>query len=257
MVRTCSIMDRICWIIRVLCWRGRFAADEATDLLVVCAVRGHRAPFAKDREGDLVAVGKLERLVRSTRNLLESVEMTGNAGARFQSLSAPWADTTRHAGKMMMTIFAGIAEFELDLKRERTGAGRADAQKRGVRFGRPEEMNSEQQNLAKRLLKEGNSVSELAPSVSVLPPYTESFRQCGTNWGCQFPRSIIGGKRLCSVVSLYWSYSHLSATIGSTRIARRDGSHAAINATARNKSEIPANGTLSTVLRPCSSPRSK
>jgi hypothetical protein len=53
------------------------------------------------------------------------------------------------------------------------------------------------------------------------------------------------------------SYSHLSATIGSTRIARRDGSHAAISAMARNKSEIPANETLSTVLTPCSTPRSK
>jgi DNA invertase Pin-like site-specific DNA recombinase len=133
----------------VLCRRGRFAADEATDLLVVCAVRGHRAPFAKDREGDLVAVWKLDRLARSTRNLLEIVEMIGNAGARFQSISEPWADTTTHAGKMIMTIFAGIAEFERDLIRERTGAGRADAQKRGVRFGRPKKMNIEQQNLAK------------------------------------------------------------------------------------------------------------
>ena len=40
-------------------------------------------------------------------------------------------------GKMIMTIFAGIAEFERNLIRERTGAGRVDAQKRGVRFGRP------------------------------------------------------------------------------------------------------------------------
>ena len=49
--------------------------------------------------------------------------------------SEPWADTTTHAGKMIMTIFAGIAEFERDLIRERTGAGRVDAQERGVRFG--------------------------------------------------------------------------------------------------------------------------
>ena len=48
----------------------------------------------------------------------------------------------------------------------------------------------------------------------------------------------------------HWSYSHLSATIGSTRMARLDGSHAAISAMARNKSEIPANETLSTVLNP-------
>jgi len=63
--------------------------------------------------------------------------MIGNADVRFQSISEPWADTTTHAGKMSMTIFAGIAEFERDLIWERTGAGCADAQKRGVHFGRP------------------------------------------------------------------------------------------------------------------------
>jgi DNA invertase Pin-like site-specific DNA recombinase len=121
------------------------------------------------REGDVVVVWKLDRLARSTRNLLEIVEMIGNAGARFQSISEPWADTTTHAGKMIMTIFAGIAEFERDLIRERTGAGRADAQKRGVRFGRPKKMEIEQQVLAKRLLKEGKSVSEVARTFNVHP----------------------------------------------------------------------------------------
>jgi DNA invertase Pin-like site-specific DNA recombinase len=56
---------------------------------------------------------------------------------------------------MIMTVFAGIAEFERDLIRERTGAGRADAKKRGVRFGRPKQMNADQRDLAQRLLKEG------------------------------------------------------------------------------------------------------
>ena len=123
------------------------------------------------REGDVVAVWRLDRLARSTRNLLEIVEAIGAAGARFQSLSEPWADTTTHAGRMIMTIFAGIAEFERDLIRERTGAGRRDAQRRGVRFGRPRKMNAEQRELAKRLLKEGKSVREVAHTFSV-PPAT-------------------------------------------------------------------------------------
>src|ERR1017187_9249816 len=121
------------------------------------------------REGDVVTVWKLDRLARSTRNLLEIVEMIGNARARFQSISEPWADTTTHAGKMIMTIFAGIAEFERDLIRERTGAGRADAQKRGVRFGRPKKMNAEQRSLAQRLLKEGKSIRDVARTFSVHP----------------------------------------------------------------------------------------
>jgi DNA invertase Pin-like site-specific DNA recombinase len=121
------------------------------------------------REGDVITVWKLDRLARSTRNLLEIVEMIDSSGARFQSISEPWADTTTHAGKMIMTIFAGIAEFERALIRERTGAGRADAKKRGVRFGRPKKMNEEQQTLARRLIKEGKSISEVAKTFNVHP----------------------------------------------------------------------------------------
>ena len=121
------------------------------------------------RNGDIVTVWKLDRLARSTRNLLEIVEAINLAGARFQSISEPWADTTTHAGKMIMTIFAGIAEFERDLIRERTGAGRTDAQKRGVRFGRPRKMNDDQRKLAQRLLREGKSIREVACTFSVHP----------------------------------------------------------------------------------------
>ena len=66
-----------------------------------------------------------------------------------------------------MTVFAGIAEFERDLIRERTHAGRIAAQKRGVRFGRPKKMNHEQKSLALRLLKEGKSVSDVAKTFNV------------------------------------------------------------------------------------------
>src|SRR4030095_16379853 len=96
------------------------------------------------REGDVIVVWKLDRLARSTRDLLETMETIREAGARFQSLSEPWADTTTHAGKMIMTVFAGIAEFERDLIRERATAGRKAAMKRGVRFGRPPKLNSDQ-----------------------------------------------------------------------------------------------------------------
>jgi DNA invertase Pin-like site-specific DNA recombinase len=84
------------------------------------------------RSSDTIVVWKLDRLARSTRDLLETMEAIREAGGKFQSLSEPWADTTTHAGKMIMTIFAGIAEFERDLIRERTSAGREAARKRGV-----------------------------------------------------------------------------------------------------------------------------
>jgi Resolvase, N terminal domain/Helix-turn-helix domain of resolvase len=100
-------------------------------------------------------------------NLLETMEAIRESGGKFKSLSEPWADTTTHAGKMIMTIFAGIAEFERDLIRERTGAGREAARKRGVRFGRPRKLNLNQEQLARRLVLEGKSVSDIARTFSV------------------------------------------------------------------------------------------
>ena len=119
------------------------------------------------RDGDVLVVWKLDRLARSTRDLLETMEMIREAGTKFQSISEPWADTTSHAGKMIMTVFAGIAEFERDLIRERTGAGREAARKRGVQFGRPRKLNSEQEQLVRRLLDEGKSVKDLAKTFNV------------------------------------------------------------------------------------------
>src|SRR6201984_731686 len=121
------------------------------------------------RAGDTIAVWKLDRLARSTRDLLETMETIQKIGAKFQSLSEPWADTTAHAGKMIMTIFAGIAEFERDLIRERTSAGREAARKRGVRFGRPPKLTPEQENLARRLVSEGKAIRELAVAFKVHP----------------------------------------------------------------------------------------
>jgi DNA invertase Pin-like site-specific DNA recombinase len=121
------------------------------------------------RAGDVVVVWKLDRLARSTRDLLETMETIRDAGARFQSLSEPWADTTTHAGKMIMTVFAGIAEFERDLIRERTSAGRSAAMRRGVRFGRPPKLSVDQQQLICRLLRDGSGVRELAVTFKVHP----------------------------------------------------------------------------------------
>jgi len=119
------------------------------------------------REGDTVVVWKLDRLARSTRDLLETIEAIRQAGGKFLSISEPWADTTTHAGKMIMTVFAGIAEFERDLIRERTAAGRVAARHRGVRFGRPRKLNPDQAALAKKLVAEGKMVSEIARAFNV------------------------------------------------------------------------------------------
>ena len=119
------------------------------------------------RADDVLVVCKLDRLARSTHHLLDIIERLRQKGASFCSLGEPWADTTTHAGKMIMTVFAGIAEFERDLIRERTSIGRKAAQGRGVKFGRPFKLSPEQKSLVLDLIAQGRSVKDIAKMFKV------------------------------------------------------------------------------------------
>lgn len=119
------------------------------------------------REGDVLVVTALDRLARSTRDLLEIAERLRAAGAGLRSLHEPWADTTSPAGRMVLTVFGGIAEFERELIAKRTSEGRAAAKRRGVRFGRPTALSDEQTELAQRLLEEGKSAGQVAAMLDV------------------------------------------------------------------------------------------
>ena len=114
------------------------------------------------RDGDVVVVGRLDRLARSTRDLLEIAEAIQAAGAGLRSLGEPWADTTSPAGRMVLTVFAGIAEFERALIFQRTSAGRAAARQRGDRFGRATRLTAEHAAVGQRLVEEGRSAREVA-----------------------------------------------------------------------------------------------
>jgi DNA invertase Pin-like site-specific DNA recombinase len=81
-------------------------------------------------------VTRLDRLARSTRDLLNTLDAIGKAGAAFRSLHDTWADTSTTHGRLMLTVLGGLAEFERDLIRARTD-GRARAKARGVHMGRP------------------------------------------------------------------------------------------------------------------------
>ena len=82
-------------------------------------------------------------------------------------LAEPWADTTTPAGRMVLTVFAGIAEFARALIATRTQEGRRAAQARGVPFGRPPKLRPEQGTLARHLIEEGKSVTEVARTFNV------------------------------------------------------------------------------------------
>ncbi|WP_293653239.1 recombinase family protein [Thiolapillus sp.] len=120
------------------------------------------------RSGDVVTVTRLDRLARSTRDLLDIAEQIQAAGAGLRSLAEPWADTTSPAGRMVLTVFAGIAEFERSLIIDRTRSGRQAAKAKGVKFGPPPTLTPEQITHARALVdQEGRTVKEAAALLGV------------------------------------------------------------------------------------------
>ena len=119
------------------------------------------------RTDDVLVITRLDRLARSTSELLRIAETIEGKNAGLQSIAEPWADTTTPAGRMVLTVFAGIAEFERSLIATRTEEGRRAAQARGVPFGRPPKLRPEQRTLARQLIDEGKSIRDVARTFNV------------------------------------------------------------------------------------------
>ncbi len=115
----------------------------------------------------VVLVTRLDRLARSTRDLLNVLGALAEKGAMFRSLSDPWADTTTPHGRLMLTVLAGLAEFERELIRARTGEGRARAKAEGRKMGRPHKLTPHQQREARERRDAGESLSSIARSFNV------------------------------------------------------------------------------------------
>src|SRR5258708_39660177 len=94
------------------------------------------------QEGDTLIVTRLDRLARSTRDLLNTLDTIARKSAGFRSLADTWADTTTPHGRLMLTVLGGLAEFERELIRARTGEGRARAKSRGVHMALPPKLTS-------------------------------------------------------------------------------------------------------------------
>jgi len=118
-------------------------------------------------DGDVLMVTRLDRLARSTRDLLNILDTVAKAGAGFKSLADAWADTTTAHGRLMLTVLGGLAEFERALIIARTGDGRVRAKARGVRFGRPPVVTVHQRQEAIQRLAEGATQADLARTYGV------------------------------------------------------------------------------------------
>jgi DNA invertase Pin-like site-specific DNA recombinase len=118
-------------------------------------------------QGDTLLVTRIDRLARSTRDLLNVLADVAAAGAAFRSLADAWADTTTPHGRMLLTFLGGIAEFERELIKARTSEGRQRAKARGQSLGRPFKLTPHQRDEARGRRANGEAVREIARSYNV------------------------------------------------------------------------------------------
>ncbi len=137
----------------------------------ISAVRADRPQLARLmkglKPGDVVVVTKLDRLGRSTRELLDLIDHISKAGASFRSLGDPLWDTGSSQGRLLSTMLAAIAEFERELIRERTGEGRKRAMAAGVKFGRKPKLSDFQRAEAIKRRSAGERLADIAESYAV------------------------------------------------------------------------------------------
>ena len=133
----------------------------------VSATRGDRPQFAKMlatlKAGDTLIVCRLDRLARSLRELLVTLDHFGKAGVVFKSLF----DTSTAQGRLLLAVLGAVAEFEASLIRERTSAGRVRAKANGVRFGRPFKLSIYQRAEAVKRRANGETLTAIARSYGV------------------------------------------------------------------------------------------
>jgi DNA invertase Pin-like site-specific DNA recombinase len=117
--------------------------------------------------GDVLLVTCLDRLARSTRDLLNVMADITDKGAKFKSLADPWCDTSSPMGELIITILGGLATWERHLILARTSAGRARAKANGVRFGRKRKLTEHQRREAIQRKASGETLCAIARSYNV------------------------------------------------------------------------------------------
>src|SRR6516165_3348419 len=117
--------------------------------------------------GDMVIVTRLDRLARSSLDLLHTIDRISKAGASFRSIADVWCDTTTPHGKLILTVLAGLAEFERSLIMARTQAGIERAREIGKTFGRPRKLNERQRLLIADRRARGETFEEIAEAFGV------------------------------------------------------------------------------------------
>jgi DNA invertase Pin-like site-specific DNA recombinase len=118
-------------------------------------------------KGDTLVVTRLDRLARSTRDLLNRLKEIGDKNATFKSLADTWADTTTPHGRLMVTVLGGLAEFERELILARTSEGRKRAKENGTHMGRPPKLTPHQRKEALQRIDRGDTLTDIAKTYGV------------------------------------------------------------------------------------------
>jgi DNA invertase Pin-like site-specific DNA recombinase len=126
-----------------------------------------RKAISRLGDADVLMVTRLDRLARSTRDLLNTLDEITKRGAGFKSLADSWADTTTPHGRLMLTVLGGLAEFERELIKARTGEGRTRAKAAGVHMGRPSKLTPHQQREAIARRDAGEALTDIARTFGV------------------------------------------------------------------------------------------
>jgi DNA invertase Pin-like site-specific DNA recombinase len=119
------------------------------------------------RPEDTVVVCRLDRLARSTKDLLNTLDQLGKHNVGFKSLRETAVDTTSPQGRLVVSILAAIGEFEREIILSRITEGRKRAQRNGIKFGRKPKLTIHQRQEALERLAEGASQSDIARTFNV------------------------------------------------------------------------------------------
>ena len=119
------------------------------------------------RDGDVLIISKLDRLARSTTDLLNIIQQLNNKQVGFKVLNNTAINTTTASGRLMLSILGSIAEFENELRKERQADGILKAQSKGIKFGRRSKLTSEQVATMKNEREEGTPIKQLMNKYSL------------------------------------------------------------------------------------------
>ena len=140
----------------------RIITETVSGSRAIAQRNGFSKLLYKMEMGDVLVVTKLDRLGRDAVDVSMTIEKLEKMGVRVHCLALGGVDLTSSAGKMTMNVINAVAQFERDLLIERTQAGLSRAKSQGKKLGRPSALSTEEQQLVREKIENGDTVSAIA-----------------------------------------------------------------------------------------------